>query len=217
MSDPKLFIGVANSQFTVPSAFHWSWERMDKPYEYKKVRYSHNDAIVRNNQMVRDFLRSGCDIFVKMDIDQEYPKRFLSVMVPLALEYKVVGPLIHNKWRDNGYPPLMCRENTYPISRPLMDLHKLADKKDMVLMEYSHTNLFIVREVLEKTEPPWYVAEYRKDGCNFTANRDFFFIDKIRDAGYETYINLKMEVGHLVEEVIASRANKILSDIRRVH
>jgi len=211
----KLFIGVCNSQNTVPAEFHWSWERMDKPYEYDKRRFKNDDAIVRNNQMVRDFLRSDCDIMVKMDVDQKYPENYLTALVPLVKEYKVVGPLIYNKWRANGYPPLLCERNEFPIVRNSKNWFKHVGKDGMLKIPYAHTNLLYAREVLEQIKPPWYEVKYREDNCNHAANRDFSFIEKINALGYSTYINLNVEVGHLVEESVDTKTHERWTGIMR--
>ena len=204
----KLFIGVCNSQDTVPAAFHWSWEEMDKPYEYQKERFANDDAIIRNNRMVRDFLRSDCDILVKMDIDQIYPKNYFTVMVPLVEEYKVIGPLIHNKHRRNQYAPLLCARNTFPIVRTITNWEPMA--VDGILeIPYAHTNLFYAREAIEKTKPPWYESKYSHDNCAHRMNRDYSFIGKLRKQGFNTYININVEVGHLVEGVVNSETNRL--------
>jgi len=198
---------VCNSQPTVPSAFHWSWEAIDKPYEYDKVRFDQTDAIKRNNRMVRDFLRSDSDILVKMDIDQVYPKDYFTVMVPLVKKYKVVGPLIFCKWEESDYIPLLCNKNTFPIIRR-KNWFKIAPESGILSVNYAHTNLFYHRSVLENIKPPWYDIKYTRDNCSLDMNIDYSFIDKILAQGFKTHINMNMVVGHLVEECIDYNAYK---------
>jgi hypothetical protein len=178
---------------------------MDKPYEYEKVRFDSDDAIIRNNKMIRDFLRSDSDILVKMDIDQKYPKDYFKALVPLVEKYKVVGPLIYNKWRKNGYSPLLCDENTFPIIRKKENWNKRASKSRILQINYAHTNLFYHRMVLENIEPPWYEVKYSRDNCAHRMNRDFSFIDKLLAKGFKTYINLDVVVSHLVEEPVNTK------------
>ena len=202
----KLFIGVGNSQTTVPADFHWSWEEMEKPYDYVKVRFTKSDSVIRNNRMIRDFLRSDCDVFIKMDIDQVYPKDYFTVMVPLVEKYKVIGPLIHNKWRRNDYVPLLSEKNTFPIVR--VKKRWAVEKNGILKIPYSHANLFCLREVLENITPPWCEVKYRDDNCALTINKDFAFADKILKQGYDIFINTNMEVGHLVEETVNAETHK---------
>ncbi len=198
----KLFIGVGNSQYTVPSAFHWSWEEMEKPYEYDKRRFSSSVTIIRDNRMIRDFLRSDCNIFVKMDIDQVYPKDYFTVMVPLVRRYKVIGPMIYNKWRRNDYAPLLCDKDTFPTIRNNKNWHRKINEDGILKVPYAHSNLFCAREVLENIKPPWIEFKYSDDNCAKRLNGDYSFTDKIKEQGYTIHINTNIEVGHLVEEVV---------------
>jgi hypothetical protein len=195
--NPKVFIGVANSQEFVPAYFHWGWEKMVKPYEYTMERFDHSDCFIRNNQMIEAFLESDYDVMVKMDIDQKYSRGFLEKMVPLVEKYKAIGPLIHNKWRKKGYFPLMHMSNSFPyVSVPI------PFRSGIVEVPYSHSNLFLAREVLEKIDPPWYEGHFNAKGTGRTSDVDYTFIDKIKAAGYPVYINTDIEAKHLVLEYI---------------
>jgi len=195
--DPKLFIGVSNSQEFVPAKFHWTWEKMLKPYKFKKVRFTHSHCFVRENRMVEQFLESNCDVFLKMDIDQKYPKNYLEVMVPLVEKYKVIGPLIYSKWRRKKYHPLMFSKTNGPQTGT--PIHGAIG---IVEVPYAHTNLFIAREVLEKIEPPWFMSDFNKDGTAQTNSTDAEFNDKIKEVGYPIFINMDVQAKHLVLEFI---------------
>jgi hypothetical protein len=199
MDDPKLFIGVCNSQEYMPSAFHWSWEKTIKPYEYVKVRFDHSDDVVRNNSMIAEFLESDCDIMVKMDIDQEYPLHFFSALVPHLEVYKIIGPLIHNKWRWADYRALMFETSDFPYLAESM-----TDYSGVTEVEYAHTNLLYSREVLESIEPPWYKVYHTSNGTSRSKDLDFTFLEKIKEKGYKFYIDSTVEVKHLVLEGVDS-------------
>ena len=195
--NPKLFIGVCNSQEFVPSDFHWSWEMMEKPYKYDRVRFTHPDDSIRNNAMIDLFLQGNCDIMVKMDIDQKYPIHFFEFLVPQVEKYKVIGPLIYNKWRTTNYTPLMYVENSYPFMGKTMENYS-----GIVEVPYPHTNLFYARETLENIKPPWYVKHYDEKGLHRTNDTDFTFLDKVKEQGYKLYINTSVHVGHLVHDAV---------------
>jgi hypothetical protein len=165
--------------------------------------------------MIRDFMKSSCDILVKMDIDQVYPKNYLTTMVPLVKKYKVIGPLIHVKWRKKGYPPLLCEKNTFPLVRPMINWLERVGANGILEVPYAHTNLFYSRESLVGIKPPWYEVEYGDGNCVHKINRDYSFIDKIRKNGYETHINMNVEVGHLAEEIVNRKTNESWSGVRR--
>ena len=202
---------MCNSQNTVPSAFHWSWEAIDKPYEYEKVRFSHDDAVIRNNEMIGAFLKSDSDILVKMDVDQKYRKDYLTVMVPLVEKYKLIGPLIYSKRRRNNYSPLLYEEDIYPLKRQI-DWEKRTPENGILPIYYAHTNLFYHREVLESVEPPWYEAKYNEDCSDYKISRDFSFLEKLIKKGFKTYINMNMVVGHLVEETVNTKTHKMWNE-----
>jgi hypothetical protein len=195
--NPKLFIGVGNSQEFIPAKFHWTWEKMLKPYTFKKVRFTHSHCWVRENSMIDQFLESDCDVFLKMDVDQKYPKDYLEAMVPLVEKYKVIGPLIHSKWRRKKYIPLM-----FNVASGVKTPTPIYDVEGIVEVPYSHTNLFIAREVLAKIEPPWFGCTYNEKGTGQISSSDFEFNDKIKEAGYPIYINMDVQAKHLVLEYI---------------
>jgi hypothetical protein len=196
----KLYIGVCNSQEFVPADFFWSWENMVKPYNYVMVRFDHSDDVIRNNQMINRFLKSDCDIMVKMDVDQVYPPHYFEFLVPYTEQYKVIGPKIHNKWRSRGYVPLLFDTNNFPLmATPNLTLSGISE------VAYPHTNLFYAREVLEKVAPPWYEAHHDEKGLKRTADVDCTFLDKIKAAGYKLYIDTTVEVTHLVLEGVDTK------------
>lgn len=201
----KLFIAVCNSQDFVPSAFHWSWERMAKPDNYRKERFTHSYGVIRNNQAVDMFLASDCDMFTFMDIDQKYPENYLTIMLPLAYRYKVIGPLIYDKWRVHNFNPLMFDENRYPfLSFPSGEAYTgIVEKK------YAHNNMFYAREVLERIPPPWYEFNLNERGTNRNESQDFLMNDKVRKAGYKVYVNTDMEVQHLVMMPVDTRLHNL--------
>ena len=198
----KIFVGHCNSQEYVPAAFHWSWVQMRHPYEEVVIRFDDHDDVCRCNNMIRTFLKSDCDIMVKMDIDQVYPQNYFSFMVPLVEKYKVIGPRLHNKWRKTGYRPLAFKTNDFPYLAPAMEL-----PSEIVEVPYAHTNLFYAREVLEAIEPPWYEKHFNPHYTHRTDDMDFEFLDKVKAAGYPIYINPGVEVAHLVMEGVDSKLN----------
>lgn len=192
----KLFIGVCNSQQTVLSNFFWSVFTMRQPCPVMASRSNHPWDVIRNNRLIKKFLDSDCDCFAKMDVDQAYPCDYLEKMVPRIEQYKVIGPLIFDRWEQNDYFPLLFSE-----VKPGNELipFDMAEKIGIVEVPYAHTNLFYHREVLEAIKPPWYEAYLTEDGLNRANHVDFTFIQKLKDAGYKIYIDLDMVVEHRAE------------------
>jgi len=189
----KLFIGICNSQDFVPSGFFWTFVNIKNIWDTIIYRSAHPWDVVRNNKIIHDFLKSDCDILVKMDIDQTYPSNYFEKFVPLVEKYKVIGPLIYDRCEFNNHMPLAFSERYDGMVLRKMDISK---KTGIVEIPYAHTNMFYSREVLEKIPSPWYEAYLRDDGLERRNHVDYTFIDKLKDAGYSTYIDLSTVVGH---------------------
>lgn len=187
----KIFVGVCNSQYEVPDSFFWSFINIDCPYKIEVFRSKHPWDVIRNNRIIYNFLASDCDILVKMDIDQAYPSNFFTKFVPLVDRFKVIGPIIHDRWKENYFVPLMFENKEHPLKT--MDF---SCKTGIVSVPYAHTNLFYAREVWEKIPKPWYEAKMSDDGLNRENHVDFDVLDKIKKAGYEIFIDLHTKVDH---------------------
>jgi hypothetical protein len=192
----RLFVGICNSQDWLMSSFFWSWVGIKHPYNFSIFRSTHPWDIVRNNVLIENFLRSPCDIFVKMDVDQVYPQDYFTHFVPLVEEYKVIGPLIFDRWRHNDFMPLAF-ENTGGDK-----LEGVSVEGGIKPIQYPHTNLFYAREVLEKTQPPWYEAVATPSGTGRANHVDYSFLNKIHEAGYPIYIDTNTVVQHLTTQAV---------------
>ena len=103
----KLFIGICNSQILIPSKFFWSIMTIKQVCPLTVFRAGHSWSTIRNNHLIKQFLDSDADVMIKMDVDEEYPTNYFEVMLPLAVKYKVIGPLIHDRWEQSGFMPLL--------------------------------------------------------------------------------------------------------------
>jgi len=189
----KLFMGVCNSQHSVPAEFFWSVIAIKQVCEVRSFRSKHPWDVIRNNVIINAFLKSDCDMLVKMDIDQSYPSNFFERFVPLVEGFKVIGPLIYDRWGVNDYMPLAFSKRYEGL---LLDRMDISNLKGIVDIPYAHTNLFYAREVLEKIPAPWYEARQTDNGLERANHVDYDFIDKIHNVGYPTYIDLSTVVGH---------------------
>ncbi len=189
----KLYIGICNSQEAVPSKFFWSFLNIKNVYPTVIRKADHPWDVVRHNMLIDGFLKSDCDVYVQMDIDQEYPSDYFEKMMPLVERYKIIAPVICDRWAHSGYLPLMFSENNFPKLRPL----DISGKEGVIETPYAHTNFFCLKEVWEKIPPPWFEAKLRDDGLDRANHVDFDVLDKIKKAGYPIYVNLDVKVKHL--------------------
>ena len=195
MQGKKLFVGIANSQSTVPSLFFWSLLGIRQVLPTMIKRAGQSEAAIRDNSLIHSFLESDCDYFVNMDIDQTYPPDYFEIMVPLIDEYKCIGPLIFDRWSESGYMPLIAKDGAFSAK------NAEAVLKDTGIIEvpFSHNNLFFAREVLEAIKPPWCNMVLREDGLGKAFHQDKWQTEKIVRAGYKIYINCDVIVKHIAE------------------
>jgi len=193
----KIAIGICNSQDVIKSRFFWSFLEMRNPYLTTYIKGSHPWDVVRNNQLITGFLKSDCDVFIKMDVDQVYPDNYLEVMVPLTRLYDVIGPMIYDRHLESGFMPLCFeKDNNEPFARR----GKAFDGKTGIKqLPYLHTNCFYNRHVLESLKPPYYEAYLNENGLGRANHVDYTFMRKIVDNGHKIFINFDMVVAHIAE------------------
>jgi len=154
-------------------------------------RAVHPWDVIRNNQLIDWFLKSDCDYFVKMDTDQSYPMNYFIDMLPLVEEYKVIGPLIFDRWPAGNFLPL--------VNWAEGQVFDIKGKSGIMEVPYYHTNCFFSREALEAIQPPHYEAYLNEDGLKRANHVDITFMKKFPRAGYKIYANLDVVVNHLAE------------------
>jgi len=189
----KLFIGICNSQDRIQSSFFWSFLNIIPMCGVTVFRGSHPWDVVRNNQLIAQFLKSDADYFVKMDVDQVYPSDYFVKMVPQLKWHDVIGPMIYDRWLTSNFVPL-CFEEKDGVRVKAFD-----NKTGIMELPYLHTNSFYNRYVLEALEPPYYEAELDETGLERGNHVDHTFMDKIVAAGYKIYINFDVVVKHIAE------------------
>lgn len=196
----KLFIGICNSQKKVYSDFFWSFIRIKNRYETTICRGGHPWDVVRNNSLIYQFLKSDCDYFVKMDVDQTYPSNYFDVMVPLLKDHDVIGPMIYDRHRANDFMPLCFGED---LNEPIAHRGDPFDNKTGIMeLPYLHTNCFYNREALKAVPQPCYEAHLLPTGLGRANHVDYTFMKKIVAAGFKIYINFDVVVRHIAVEPV---------------
>lgn len=185
---PKLFIGICNSLETVPSAFFWSFLNIIHPCPVKILRAVHPWDVVRNNILIDGFLKSDCEYFVKMDVDQMYPSDYFEIMIPLLETHDIIGPMIYDRHESSDFMPLCFDED-----------RSFDNVTGIMELPYLHTNCFFNRHVLEAIESPWYEAQISPDGLKRANHVDYTFMRKFTDKGFKIYINFDVVVEHLAQ------------------
>ena len=205
--DMKLFIGICNSQENIPSSFFWSVARMTHICPTIMDRGTHPWDVIRNNQLIDNFLKTDCDYFVKMDVDQVYPYDYFAAMVPLLATHDIIGPMIFDRHNTFDFMPL-CFETDK--DEPLAKRGKPFDNKTGIMeLPYLHTNCFYNRYALEAIPKPWYEAHATPDGLARANHVDYTFMSKFTAAGFKIYINFDMVVPHLAQVAVTREFHEI--------
>jgi len=194
----KLFIGICNSQNMVPANFFWSIVQLRSPIPVQFARGAHSWSAIRNNYLIDLFLKSDCDYYVKMDIDQMYPADYFYKMVPLIEKYKIIGPLIFDRWPTGNFLPL--------VNWAEGEVFDVKSASGIMEVPYYHTNCFFHREALEAVEPPYYEFHMDPSGLKRSRHGDIDVMMKFVKAGYKIYANLDVVVSHLAEVPIDKEA-----------
>lgn len=193
----KLFVGICNSQANMPSGFFWSFCRIKQVCPSIMDRAVHPWDVVRNNYLIDKFLKSDCDCFVKMDVDQVYPQNYFEVMVPLLDTHDIIGPMIFDRHESSSFMPLCFKEDK---DNPLARRGSPFDAKSGIMqLPYLHTNCFYNRYVFDGVEPPWYQAWLSSDGLERANHVDYTFMNRFTRAGFKIYINFDVVVQHIAE------------------
>lgn len=165
-------------------------------YRWMIARGGHPWDIIRNNRLIKSFLDSEANIFVKMDADQIYPADYFKTMVPLVEECGVVGPLIMDRQEQSGFMPLAfdSHDNTRIHRNDIR--WDVLDEDKLMKVPYTHTNNFYDKRVLEQISPPWYEAYADAQGLDRANHVDFNFLDKIRKVS-EIWLHCGVVVEHM--------------------
>jgi hypothetical protein len=194
---PKIFVGVCNSQNTVSADFFWSViGQQDFVASPVFARAIHPWDVIRNNQLISWFLNTDCEYFVKMDVDQKYPKDYFLRMVPLIEKYKIIGPLIFDRFSTGNFLPLV---NWADTDQPF----DLGSRHGIIEVPYLHTNCFFHRSALAALKPPYYEAYMSEDGLKRKNHVDITFMKKFVSAGFKIFVNLDVVVEHLAEVAVS--------------
>lgn len=157
------------------------------------------------NDIVEEFLASGCDVLWFLDSDIGPPKTIFDLIVNHWDKWQVAGA---------PYPLWMVPPGSAPGSSPSVlytaykGVVKDAGKYGGITMSavpYSGTDwvdalatgcMFIKREVLEKMERPYFEFKYERETRRITEGEDLGFCLKLHEMGIKCFIDYGLVCKH---------------------
>jgi len=201
-----LAIGFPLVNDTLPVQFFLSFETMAKPEKYTLLvpqtphgPWTCNLAEARES-LVFQALNEGASHLLMCDTDQVYPVDMLHKLASHGVD--ICGVRVHRRYPP--FDPIFMRGN--------LDKYESVPESEMYsgnLIEVDATGtgcLLINMSVFDKLEPPWFKFDVHNGR---PVGEDFYFCNKVCEAGCRIFIDTSVEVGHLV----TMEANRVLHQI----
>jgi len=195
--NPRVMIGVPTAEMARRADFYDYLNFMDKP-DGTMMTTAHGQSPAKNrNEIIKNARNSNATHVLFIDDDMAVPKNGLNQL--LQHDKDVVGglyllrnyphfPLMFDEWYEDG----RCR---YAFLTP--------DKSGLQKVVNTELGFCLIKmEVFDKVETPdepfITLGAYEKDGwCD-----DIHFFNKVRKAGVEIFVDLDVQVGHMMTAII---------------
>jgi hypothetical protein len=172
-----------------------------------------------HNQLIEEFLDSEMEWLFSMDSDaalhpqtimrlHSWGEPFVSGMAvqryPPFWPVVYVGEAVDGKYRRDVemiHSWVLEHQEFLTMGAPVVLEYRPDDALYPIARSGAHC-LLTHRRVFEAIEPPWYV----RTGSNAKKGRgsDFYFTEKVQEAGFETYIDRSVLAGHIVHGMTAT-------------
>jgi len=198
MEGVKLGIALPLVSTKVHSGFLDTFILLKKPdFVYLRPQFPSMEIDIIRNQLVKQALEAGCTHLLMMDTDQTYSDRDM-ILKMLAHKKKVISAIVHRR-----YPPFDCitlRGEPGKYTQVSDEEILAARDSDNHLVEIDATGcgcLLYNTEVFQEIKPPWY--EFSKTESGDVVGEDIGFCHKLKDAGYNIYCDVSIDIGHLAQ------------------
>jgi len=148
---------------------------------------------VARNRMVHRFLATEADWLLMFDSDQIPPDDLIPRL--LAHGAHVVGAFVPVQ-KDGEVAPLILQRTGDDAYR------SIPDPASLVEVDATGAGCLLVsRDVLQAVEPPWFSVRLTAGG-NGAVSEDFVFCGRVKDAGYQVYVDTQTRCRHHVKVVM---------------
>lgn len=144
---------------------------------------------VTGNLNVDHALAKGATEILHLDVDQAVPKDVLARM------------RAHNKDIVSALTPLRMEPYDWSMFKFLPDGQRGATREQPVrrLQRVDAVGcgcMLVQAHVYRSLRPPWFCTECDDLGMRMVRSSDFFFFQKVKEAGYEVWVDTTLESGH---------------------
>lgn len=150
----------------------------------------HTDIVQARNHLIRRALDDGRQWVFFLDDDHVFQGDLL--MRLLDHDKPVVGALYLR--RNHPFSPCAFSHRDEEGLYAAIDLSTLPREGLLQVQAVGTSGMLIRREVLEAVGDPWF--SYGMHG-EMNASEDINFCEKVRAAGFEVYVDLAAQLGHL--------------------
>lgn len=182
----KLGIGIPQSLPFIDSDFHESFVNMVKP-EYVNIRASIGEVAELRNALVLIAQQAFCSHLIMMDADMVYPQNTIMKLI----EHKdkmMVGALCFKRYPP--FNPVMIKDSK------IIDEWEEDELLDVDRMGTGCV-LFNMR-IFDEIDRPWFKKVIDDNGL-VIRGEDYEFCDKVKQAGYDIYVDTSIECEHLAK------------------
>ena len=153
------------------------------------------DPARARNTLVQRSLDAGSEWIIFLDDDHVYPSDLLFRL--LEHEKDIVGSLYLR--RNQPFSPVAFSHKTEDGLYQSIDLSELPNEGLLKVQALGASGLLIRSEVFRAIEPPWFVyGQFR----NWDASEDIIFCEQAQDAGFEVFLDLGAQLGHLTPSAV---------------
>lgn len=167
-----------------------------KEKNFEIIRAITTDTNCSGNMLIKASLEAGATEILSFSADQAFPKDVLSRL--RAHNKDCVSALTPTRQAGHHWLAFNLNEQGLGVKADLKyPLQRIDVAGGGCMLTKAH--------VFEKIEPPWFKATKTKDGCGIVQTCDFYFFKKLKEAGFEAYVDNTLESYHQTEVILSSQ------------
>jgi len=204
----KLAIGRPLNFPMVYAGYHDAFLRLEMLQDFIHLSSNADSIIAMRNDLVVQARGAGASHLIQMDVDMSYHPQTITRL--LSHRLPVVGALAFRRWPP--FDPLMMRGR---INRYKNVEH--WEKDELVEVDATGAGcLLCSMEVFDAIEPPWFEPTPSPSGERGHVGEDFAFCTKLKEAGYDIFVDTAVPAGHLTFFVVTEETWRLYTGLKKI-